>query len=302
MKSLLVDALRAANDNDDGLEIEETPAPEVAVTLPATLEAAVPDMDADLELLENLSETTELEAANSDARFPDETSVEEQPLLAKTLVLAHSRAAMFERAAIWMPVVCLLLAAVSAASFSGWSNVTGMGQNTDLDALSGQANMGTGQVESAVSEQASRFEFIDVAHVPTVKASRSAPVSVNTQRTKPSPSDIVISRSMQAPRSIAGMTDVDDASFSSVGAVYQAFASGRITTASLERLLARRVATGGESVELEIKLLLQRYPDSAPLHNALGSLYANSARWPEARVAFDRAGELTGSASGSALQ
>jgi hypothetical protein len=302
MKSLLVDALRAANDNDDSLELEETIVPGTLVSPPPKEEEAVPVVDSDLELLESLSETADLEAANGDARFPGEIQTEEQRLPAKTIVAAHSRGAVFERAVIWMPVACLVLAAVSAAAFSGWSSVTGVGQNADLNALSGQADLPGGQDEVDSAAQSSRFVYLDVAPTPAVSVGRPVPASGDSRETRTSTGDIAISRAVQAPRSIAGITDVDDASFSSVAAVYQAFESGRIAAGTLERLLARRAAAGGESVELEIKLLLHRYPDSAPLHNALGTLYVNSARWPEARVAFDRAGELADSTNGSTLR
>ncbi|MBB3121229.1 tetratricopeptide repeat protein [Pseudoduganella violacea] len=54
---------------------------------------------------------------------------------------------------------------------------------------------------------------------------------------------------------------------------------------------------GGDAGQAEsrLKAILQRTPESAPVHFALGNLYARQARWPEAQQAFFRA--YTGSPS-----
>ncbi|WP_256077125.1 tetratricopeptide repeat protein [Massilia sp. YIM B04103] len=48
---------------------------------------------------------------------------------------------------------------------------------------------------------------------------------------------------------------------------------------------------GGDAGQTEsrLKAILQRAPESAPVHFALGNLYARQARWPEAQQAFFRA-------------
>ena len=48
----------------------------------------------------------------------------------------------------------------------------------------------------------------------------------------------------------------------------------------------------GEATESAIKHLVQRYPGSPHLRFALGAHYASSARWPEARLAFEAAHRL----------
>lgn len=322
MKSLLVDALRAANDTDDGLSLEETVAPGLPAVRPGT-EAAIPEagaelseaetaspetevvapsIDPDLELLDSVEESLEVDVADNDAEFRDEQAVPEASLHEQRVAPAAARAAMFERAAKWMPAVCLLLAACSAAAFSGWSNITGASGNEILGTHSGSTNEMPESETTAADAPAARFQFSDAARTPTQGTRREvAAPDINTA-TQVGPISIVRNNQARAPRDVAGLTDVDNANFSSIAAVYQAFVGGQINQSALDRLLDRAAMTGGEGTELEIKLLLQRYPDSASLHNALGTVLANSSRWPEARVAYDRAIELAQNTPRSAQQ
>lgn len=63
-------------------------------------------------------------------------------------------------------------------------------------------------------------------------------------------------------------------------------------TAAAAAILAIRSEDAEWEIESELKLLLQRFPDSHHLHNALGSVYVGLGRWPEARNEFLRAHEL----------
>lgn len=60
-------------------------------------------------------------------------------------------------------------------------------------------------------------------------------------------------------------------------------------SAAAVALLAGRGESPQVATESEIKHLIQRYPDSAHLQFALGSLFARQSRWAEARFAFDTA-------------
>ncbi len=62
--------------------------------------------------------------------------------------------------------------------------------------------------------------------------------------------------------------------------------------AAAAAILAIRSADPEWEVESELKLLLQRFPDSHHLHNALGSVYVGLEKWPEAKHAFLTAHEL----------
>ena len=57
-------------------------------------------------------------------------------------------------------------------------------------------------------------------------------------------------------------------------------------------LLASGDGQGAMSGESAIKYLLQNFPESADLHFALGTLLARQSRWPDARVAFEKASRL----------
>ncbi|UMR29080.1 tetratricopeptide repeat protein [Massilia sp. MB5] len=58
-----------------------------------------------------------------------------------------------------------------------------------------------------------------------------------------------------------------------------------------EALASLSSLRGGDAGQTEsrLKTILQRAPDSAPVHFALGNLYARQGRWPEAQQAFFRA-------------
>ncbi|MGI9205886.1 MAG: tetratricopeptide repeat protein [Woeseiaceae bacterium] len=57
-------------------------------------------------------------------------------------------------------------------------------------------------------------------------------------------------------------------------------------TAAAAAILAIRSDDPEWEIESEIKLLLQRFPDSHHLHNALGSYYVALEKWPDAKHAF----------------
>ena len=61
------------------------------------------------------------------------------------------------------------------------------------------------------------------------------------------------------------------------------------SSAAAVALLAGEGASATEAGESEIKHLIQRHPDSAHLHFALGTHFAKEMRWADARHAFDQA-------------
>lgn len=63
-------------------------------------------------------------------------------------------------------------------------------------------------------------------------------------------------------------------------------------TVAVAAVLAAGGYAGNENAESEFKVLIQRFPDAAPLHFALGLHYAQNTRWPEARLAFSEAQRL----------
>lgn len=56
--------------------------------------------------------------------------------------------------------------------------------------------------------------------------------------------------------------------------------------AAAAAILAIRSDDTNWEIESELKLLLQRFPDSHHLHNALGSLYVGQQKWPDAKYEF----------------
>lgn len=63
-------------------------------------------------------------------------------------------------------------------------------------------------------------------------------------------------------------------------------------TAAAAAILAIRSADVAWEIESELKLLLQRFPDSHHLHNALGSVFVDQHKWPEAKHEFLTAHKL----------
>jgi tetratricopeptide (TPR) repeat protein len=57
-------------------------------------------------------------------------------------------------------------------------------------------------------------------------------------------------------------------------------------TAAAAAILAIRSGDVDWEIESELKLLLQRFPDSHHLHNALGSVYVGLEKWPDAKHEF----------------
>lgn len=303
MKSLLVDALRAANDNgDDGLSLEETIAPGRPTAPREEKPASAPEIDANLELLDNVDASADPEVAENDAHFEDEEALPTVSVDSKRVAPAAATATRFERATKWMPVVCVLLVAFSAAAFSGWSSVTSTGNNTLLGTQLGAGDSAPANNAPSIVAQTTRFEFIDDPRASASRSGRPNAGSSNTVRPPTAAISVVRSTTAERPRAVAGLTDADGANFSSITVIYRAFTSGQINQAALDRLLERAATSGRESTELEIKLLLQRYPDSASLHNALGTVLAKNARWPEARAAYERAAELAQAAPGGTLR
>ncbi|MDJ0941730.1 MAG: hypothetical protein QNJ00_18340 [Woeseiaceae bacterium] len=359
MKSILVDALRAANEDSADSPSEDNRGEESGVKLDdsarldrATLDAAsndgadaAPSAD-ELELLEPgepaaaesaeatgaeltlgdadgpegpedfaLSETMQIDATDAEEPSPPPPAAQgpvdaspAPPLPSKPAPIPISDrlpAASFERAGVWAPAVCLCVGLAAAAAFSGWSIASGTTGNHDLRLLTEQG-YAQGSVDLDMpATRSSRFEFISPSEVrpapiepPVANDSRKATVDASGPVAAVTPTSII---RRSAPRSAtpAGSTMVDENTFSSLPVAYRAYRNGEIGAYEVDRIVAAKIESGDSQTEIDLKLLLQRYPESVRLHRALGTLLAAESRWPEAEVAFARASELSAGGEGT---
>lgn len=287
MKSPLVDALRQSRERASELELEDS------VRLDRTdLDGASND-DGDVDAIALTQTTTNLvvveveveveDERDADAGFDIESEIVEAEAVAAPVVSQKPDGGL-ERAAVWTPLLCLLLGAGGLTAVPLWDAAT------DGTPAIGGAGLSQHESDVAAAEPLAaspRFEYLDLtpAHSPTP---RPAPVA---EPREPAPAPIQISVRERAP---VGSTHVDVNTFSTLGTAYQAYLAGDMSQVRIEAILADRVRAADAGVEVELKVMLQRYPDQAPLHRALGTLLADSNRWPEAQLAFSRADALGG--------
>lgn len=311
MKSLLVDAIRAANEAkeseiklDDSAQLERTGDIEEASNDGTDdVESPQPETDG-LELMQTSAgllladivdeDEAEIELEQDEPRY-DVTIVQEQavsePVTAaapKVTPLTSGEVPAFERLAFWTPVFCFLFAAVAAGIYSGWNRMAGDTHNADLRALSDHGEAATVAEPSLQEAANSRFPFLDY------RASVIPEQVIEAKSAIAKRPPILIEVRERAP---AGTTEVDVDTFSSLEAAFNAWLAGDLRRVDLEEILADRVNQGGPHTETDIKLLLQRHPESAVLYHALGTSLAHQSRWPEANTAFARADELAGGGS-----
>lgn len=166
----------------------------------------------------------------------------------------------------YSPLICLALAVAAIGCYLAYQKITGWYQNSDLASLSTQIEMSAEQndARTTVPESGgSPFKLIigpQVSSQSEVRAERdntTAPLAQRPRTTNPA----------------TGIGSSDDNAIAALIDTYRSFEPGDLAAAD----------------ESEIKHLINRHPDSAYLHFALGAHFAQKARWPSARVAFDQA-------------
>ncbi len=309
MKSLLVDAIRAANADakpDAEIELDESAKLEQAELVEEAsndgtddVEAPIPETDG-LELMQTSAgmllaeivdeEDAELELEQEEPRF-DVTIVEEtavieppKPKVKQAPVAVAGDVPAFERIAFWSPAICFALAFVAAVGATSWNRISGHNDNADLQALSQQGYTGSEDQLAKPEFQASRFPFLDY---------RASVVPEQLVEAEAGPAPRPAIQIDVRERTPAGVTEVGEDTFTSLEAAYSAYLAGDMRRVDIERILQGRVSEARSQTETDIKLLLQRHPDSVELHTALGNLFAKQSRWPEARVAFATAEQLS---------
>jgi hypothetical protein len=321
MKSLLVDALRAANESgssatsepealavavEEAVPAEHTTStsepdkPPLKPDVPLELELQEPQGDAEFAESVVIPPDAEFLPANDQSNRQDGTRVlDTASELADKSARVSGGAAGFERLAVWTPLVCLFLGAVATASFSGWTLVTGDEHSVGLRALASQGNAnGSRQGTALDSAVVNRFEFRQ-RWTPRTAAPVPMPTSDNARTaSQPAAAAISIERNTTDRRQTGKLTAIDGDSFSSLESALGAYLAGEVSRSYISQLLASRVQRNPAASETDIKLLLQRHPEAAPLHYALGTLLQESARYPEAGLSFARASELDAGSAG----
>ncbi|MDJ0909031.1 MAG: hypothetical protein QNI99_07545 [Woeseiaceae bacterium] len=304
MKNLLVDALRQAkserpdDESDDSVRLGETPVEgasndgdeyveeyndDTFELMQTTTDLVVVDVEVEVE--------DEAEGAGPDADAAFEEAFElsasgrSGSASPKPEPVRHGRPEGFiEHSARWLPAVCavLLLAAMSALPV--WNSL--MSDDGNLGLTVGGTTMPPVADGSESDVESTRFPFASApAPAPVRTTNVAPPVAVDPP---PQRVDVVVQVRERRP---AGATDLADDTFSTIAALYRAHLSGEVSRTGLAEILDARVRQREPGTESELKVLLQQYPDESILHNALGTLLADEARWPEARAAFARAAE-----------
>jgi len=321
MKSLLVDALRAANDSNTSTDAEQpsTAGAEHEHELESRQQIATnASIVEELELvnLEDVHESaSEADAALNDddigspaenravaveADFSLELRHREPPVDADGIPDgvaaggATTRAAIFERAARNAPYLCLALAIVSVATVSAWSRIADSGSQSALLASARLGQPGSRSRSTAGAElPPSRFP-LDTTRATADAMVIAPPIAEIT----PGRNSATIVRNAPRQATPAGHTNAGSDTFATLNAAYRAYLGGEVGREYIDWLLRQRAATDGESAELEIRLLLQQFPEEALLHRALGSALAAAGRLPEAEASVAKARNLAARDSG----
>lgn len=319
MKSLLVDALRAANDDassDD--EAQSAVADARADSDPAgyadlgeltgdEFQILEPDALNDV-LLETGSVPTDETMPGVDgvddtdsAEEPD-SSPDREPRFeaARAPATIAARAApagsgLIERAARNTPYLCLALALTSTLAYTVWHGIAQPGGHANL--LAGASyGVPAGSSTSAVDDEPPRSRFaLDTTRSTPPAPRASQPSAASVREASP----VIVGRNVPGPAKPAGQTGADDATFVTLNAAYRAYLGGEVSRGYIDWLLQLRAADGSSATELELRLLLQQYPDDALLHRALGTALAATGRLPEAQASMAEAHGLeTGRARG----
>lgn len=314
MKSLLVDALRQASDRDRGLSPEDRINPDRVAVESVSNDGENSALDIDeLELVEH-DDLIDTHDGLVDSESVEPIAVSPQQSSPPGFIASHRQSSnagaisvgdgerntrSFERYAVWTPLVCLLLCTSAAGFYSVWNRLVGESANSDLQSLStpSQTDTRADNGDTPIAEPV-RFPF-----APNRPTAKRIPI-VDPSVVEPA---MRISRQAESGRSkyeafsfervASSEVSLNKPSFTTLTAAYQSYRIGEISTAAFESILADRANQDAAATSSEIKLLLQRYADAAPLYFTLGNLYAKKADWAEARVAFEQANEIDGNNS-----
>ena len=310
MKNLLVDALRQAKSEQAEREAEDS------VVLGETpLEGASNDGDEYVEdtsddpMFELMQTTTDLVVVDVEVEVDDEDDAEEgagpeaDAAFEEAFELAgrgrgragakspgtepvrHSRPeGLIEHSGRWLPLVCILLMIAAMSAIPFWHSLMSAEGNLGLT-VSGSTATGQAPETGVADTPPARFPY---ASASAEVRSNSVPAPVPVSVEPPEQVEVTVQVRERRP---AGATELQDDTFSTIAALYRAHLSGEVSHAGLAEILDARVRQEMPGTESELKVLLQQYPDESILHNALGTLLAEEARWPEARAAFARAAE-----------
>ncbi len=309
MKNLLVDALRQAksersdDESDDSVRLGETPVEgasndgdeyveeyndDTLELMQTTTDLVVVDVEVEVE---DEAEAEEGAGPEADAAFEEafELSASGPPGAGATPPkpepVRHGRPeGIIEHGARWLPAVCVVLLLAAMSALPVWNSL--MSDDGNLGLTVGGTTMPPVADGSGSNVEPTRFPFASAPAQATVRTTNVAPPAAVDP--PPQRVDVLVQVRERRP---AGATDLADDTFSTIGALYRAHLSGEVSGAGLAEILDARVRQREPGTESELKVLLQQYPNESILYNALGTLLAEEARWPEARAAFARAAE-----------
>ncbi|MEO1201531.1 MAG: hypothetical protein AAFX10_02410 [Pseudomonadota bacterium] len=319
MKSLLVDALRAANDDASSDDEARPTAAEARADSDLAgytdrgeltgddFEILEPDALNDALLESGFTPTDETmpgiarvdEAERSDE--PESPPEREQRFEAArapatiALAAAPSDSGLIERAARNTPYLCLALALISTLAYTVWHGIAQPGGQASL--LAGTSyGVPAGTSTLVVDNEPPQPRFaLDTTRSTPPAPQASQPSAAIVREAAP----VIVRRNVPGPAKPAGQTGADDETFVTLNAAYRAYLGGEVGRDYIDWLLQLRAADGSSATELELRLLLQQYPDEALLHRALGTALAATGRMPEAEASMAEAHGLeTGRARG----
>ena len=180
----------------------------------------------------------------------------------------------------WSPALCVVAIMLAAGAYIAFQQLTAGQLNADLSNVSQQVSQSADRQDlpRAADEVAGRFPFINDRN-PAVRDGSDADNATKT----PAPAGDGTTRARSAA-ALPETNAVAAAGPSRDDEVYRA--ELEIVPTALVDLLSPANSEGPSQKAGRIRLLLQRHPQLADLHYALGVQLALAGRWPEANKAF----------------